>query len=81
MEPLLLRDYSRIAPLQIQAYNAATHVDYKDMPLEPIVPEITVGGNAGNSTVTKRREGVEELEGDSPSSTPTKGTETSLLVL
>lgn len=73
MEPLLLRDYSRIAPLQIQAYNAATHIDYKDMPLEPIVPEITVGGNAGTSAITKRREGVDELEADSPSNTPTKG--------
>lgn len=69
MEPLFLRNYSRIAPLQIQAYNAATHVDYKDMPLEPLVPEITSGGNAGNSS---RREGVEELEADSSSNTPTK---------
>lgn len=72
MEPLFLRNYSRIAPLQIQAYNAATHVDYKDMPLEPLVPEITSGGNAGNSS---RREGVEELEADSSSNTPTKSKE------
>jgi hypothetical protein len=77
MEPLFVREYSRIAPLQIQAYNAATHVNYKDMPLEPIVPEVTVGGSAGNTAITKCREGVEELEGDSPSSTPTKGIETS----
>lgn len=77
MEPLLLRDYSRIAPLQIQAYNVATHVDYKDMPLEPIDPEITVGGSGGTSTVTKRQEGVDELGAVSPSSTPTKGIEIS----
>jgi len=72
MEPLFLRNYSRIAPLQIQAYNAATHVDYKDMPLEPLVPEITSGGNASNSS---RREGVEELEADSSTNTPTKSKE------
>lgn len=72
MEPLFLRNYSRIAPLQIQAYNAATRVDYKDMPLEPLVPEITSGGSAG---ISSRREGMEELEADSSSSTPTKSTE------
>jgi hypothetical protein len=72
MEPLFLRNYSRIAPLQIQAYNAATRVDYKDMPLEPLVPEITSGGNAGNSS---RREGMEELEADPSSNTPTKSME------
>jgi hypothetical protein len=72
MEPLFLRNYSRIAPLQIQAYNATTHVDYEDMPLEPLVPEITTAGNAGNSS---RREGMEELEADSSSNTPTKSME------
>lgn len=66
-----MRDYSRIAPLQIQAYNASTRVDYKDMPLEPIVPEITTG----TSGVAKHREGLEELEADSPSNTPSKGME------
>jgi hypothetical protein len=76
MEPLLLRVYSRIAPLQIQAYNAATRVDYKDMPLEPIFSEIT-SGNVCSSAVAKRREGMVELEADSPSNTPSKGIEIS----
>jgi hypothetical protein len=74
MEPLLLRDYSRIAPLQIHAYSAANRVDYKEMPVEPIVPEIT-SGNVCSSAVAKRREGMEELEADSPSNTPSKGIE------
>jgi hypothetical protein len=41
------------------------------MPLEPIVPEITTG----TSGVAKHREGLEELEADSPSNTPSKGME------
>lgn len=72
MEPLLLRDYSKIAPLQIQAYNATVRIDYKDMPLEPIVPEIT-SSNDCSSSVSKHREGLEEMEADSPSNTPSKG--------
>ncbi|KDR06875.1 hypothetical protein L798_03356, partial [Zootermopsis nevadensis] len=71
MEPLLLRDYSKIAPLQIQAYNATVRIDYKDMPLEPIVPEIT-SSNDCSSSVSKHREGLEEMEADSPSNTPSK---------
>ncbi|XP_069684791.1 phospholipase DDHD1-like isoform X2 [Periplaneta americana] len=73
MEPLLLRDYSRIAPLQIQAYNAVTHVDYSDMPLEPLLPEIASSATNTTAATTKRREGLDELESDSPSNTPSKG--------
>ncbi|KAJ4444723.1 hypothetical protein ANN_06520 [Periplaneta americana] len=72
MEPLLLRDYSRIAPLQIQAYNAVTHVDYSDMPLEPLLPEIASSATNTTAATTKRREGLDELESDSPSNTPSK---------
>ncbi|XP_046382398.1 phospholipase DDHD1-like [Ischnura elegans] len=37
MEPLLIRGYERIAPLQIQPYNAAVKVPYSKVPLEPLI--------------------------------------------
>ncbi|XP_071441965.1 phospholipase DDHD1-like isoform X2 [Hetaerina americana] len=37
MEPLLIRGYERIAPLQIQPYNATIKVPYSKVPLEPLI--------------------------------------------
>ena len=74
MEPLLMRDYSRIAPVQIQPYNAAVRIDYRYLPLEPIVPDAATASTSSTpSAGSKRREGLEDMEADSPSSTPSKG--------
>ena len=74
MEPLLMRDYSRISPVQIQSYNAAVRVDYKDVPLEPIVLDAATSSSTSTpSAGSKRRDGLEDMEADSPSNTPSKG--------
>lgn len=39
IEPLLVKGYSRIAPLVVQPYNASYRTPYSDMPIETIVPE------------------------------------------
>ncbi|XP_034235405.1 phospholipase DDHD1-like [Thrips palmi] len=62
MEPLLVRDYAKLAPIQIQAYNAATHVLYSDVPLELIPSDAT----ASTSQATAMRQAGDE--GDSPKS-------------
>lgn len=62
MEPLLVREYSKLAPLQIQAYNAATHTLYSDIPLELIVPE----GVSSATLSASARQGADD--GDSPKS-------------
>ncbi|XP_066990985.1 phospholipase DDHD1 [Anabrus simplex] len=66
MEPLLVREYSRIAPLQIQAYNATARLNYDLLPLEPLVIE-PVG--AASTAPGAKKEGDDS---DSPGGTPSK---------
>jgi hypothetical protein len=44
IEPLLVKDYHRIAPLVIQPYNATFHTPYSEIPPEILVPEQQQGG-------------------------------------
>jgi len=70
-----MRHYAVLAPVQIQAYNAATHKLYSDVPLE-IIPD----GVASTSQPTAMRQTGDE--GDSPKSpggTPSRGRCYSLL--
>lgn len=70
LEPLLVREYSKLAPLQIQAYNAATHSLYSDVPLELIVPE-SVSSASQSASARQTTD-----DGDSPKSpggTPSRG--------
>lgn len=70
LEPLLVRDYAKLAPVQIQAYNAASHHLYSEVPEEIIVPD----GAASTSQSTAIRQAGDE--GDSPKSpggTPSRG--------
>ncbi|RZF32862.1 hypothetical protein LSTR_LSTR009977 [Laodelphax striatellus] len=51
LEPLVVRDYSKIAPIQIRPYNASHRTPYSEMPLELIVnQESGVGGLLPNSS-------------------------------
>lgn len=62
MEPLLVREYAKLAPLQIQAYNAAIHTLYSDIPVELIVSD----GVASTSLSAPSRQAGDD--GDSPKS-------------
>ncbi|XP_039296596.1 phospholipase DDHD1 [Nilaparvata lugens] len=50
LEPLVVRDYSKIAPIQIRPYNSSHRVPYSELPLEIIVNQETVGGGGGGSS-------------------------------
>lgn len=39
IEPLLVKEFSKIAPLVIQPYNANYHTPYSEMPIEILMPE------------------------------------------
>lgn len=67
MEPLLVRGYAKLHPVQIQAYNATNHNLYSDVPLEFIVDGI---GSVNQSAAT--RQGADEDSPKSPGGTPSR---------
>ena len=68
MEPLLLKEFAKISPLQILAYNNTSKIPYSEMPLELIVPEGTV------------KRDLESETPESASGTPNKGGEWSYIL-
>lgn len=65
LEPLVIRDYSRIAPLRVWPCNCPTRVPYSDMPLELIDPqEVTLPKDPTTSS---------PKEEASPAETPVRG--------
>ncbi|KAK3913402.1 Phospholipase DDHD1 [Frankliniella fusca] len=68
MEPLLVRMYAKLLPVQIQAYNAANHTLYEDM-----IPECIIGDAvASSSQSTATRQGGDEDSPKSPGGTPSR---------
>ncbi|KAL0280809.1 UNVERIFIED_CONTAM: hypothetical protein PYX00_001992 [Menopon gallinae] len=47
IEPLLVKEFSKIAPLVIQPYNANYHTPYSEMPIEILIPEQQDAGQDG----------------------------------
>lgn len=65
-----MREYAKQAPIQIQAYNAATHNLYSEVPLEVIVSD---GVASTSQSTTLRQAGDEGDSPKSPGGTPSRG--------
>ena len=65
-----MREYAKVAPLQIQAYNATTHTLYSDVPPELIVSD---GAASSSQSASSRQAGDEADSPKSPGGTPSRG--------
>lgn len=75
MEPLIVREYCRIAPIQIQAYNVGIHPNYDSLPLEPLIAEASTSATTTSTVSLPKKDGESDSESASsvtPSGTPSK---------
>lgn len=73
LEPLIVKDYSRIAPLSIWPYNAPHRLPYSEMPLELIEPQdINKEKEQSPANTTANSTPKDEISG-SPTETPVRG--------
>lgn len=71
LEPLVVRDYSRIAPLPIWPYNAPQRLPYGEMPLELIEPQDISKDKESPANMTANSTPKDETSG-SPTETPVR---------
>lgn len=72
LEPLVVKDYSRIAPLPIWPYNAPHRIPYSEMPLELIEPQDVNKDKEPSSASTTANSTPKDESSGSPTETPVR---------
>lgn len=73
LEPLIVKDYSRIAPLPIWPYNVPHRLPYSEMPLELIEPQDINKDKDQSPANTATNSTPKDDASGSPTETPVRG--------